>query len=211
MVSMPNLIGLSESAAIAQLEGNRLSYGGSEYARSDLAAGTVIGQSVEAFTEIEEHSKIILRVSTGPEGLMSRRDHGQGPERLLLCDRRGPGSTARQAGASAWTGPRLWWATGCSAAWTPGQGPDRTVEERRNFFVRPAVANLDALVFVAANVNPVTDPFLIDRVSVIAEEAGCELILCVNKTDLDPGEALFETFPQGGFPVLGPAPRPARA
>ena len=67
MVSMPNLIGLSESAAIAQLEGNRLSYGGSEYARSDLAAGTVIGQSRDAFSEVEEHSKIILRVSTGPE------------------------------------------------------------------------------------------------------------------------------------------------
>ncbi len=67
MVSMPNLIGLSESAAIAQLEGNRLSYGGSEYAHSDLAAGTVIGQSREAFTDVEEHSKIILRVSTGPE------------------------------------------------------------------------------------------------------------------------------------------------
>ena len=32
-----------------------------------LPAGTVVGQSVEAFTEIEEHSKIILRVSTGPE------------------------------------------------------------------------------------------------------------------------------------------------
>ena len=67
MVSMPNLIGLSESAAIAQLEGNRLSYGGSEYARSDLAVGTVIGQSRDAFSEVEEHSKIILRVSTGPE------------------------------------------------------------------------------------------------------------------------------------------------
>ncbi len=65
-VVMPNLIGLSENAAIAQLENNRLSYGGSEYAASDLAAGTVIGQSREAFSEIEEHSKITLRVSTGP-------------------------------------------------------------------------------------------------------------------------------------------------
>ena len=66
IVSMPNLIGLSENAAIAQLENNRLSYGGSEYASSDLAAGTVIGQSRDAFSEVEEHSKITLRVSTGP-------------------------------------------------------------------------------------------------------------------------------------------------
>ena len=67
-VSMPNLIGLSEGAAIQQLENSTLSYGGSEYVASDLAAGTVIGQSCDAFTEIEEHSKVTLRVSTGPEG-----------------------------------------------------------------------------------------------------------------------------------------------
>lgn len=66
-VTMPNLIGLSEASAITQLENYGLSYGGSEYLTSDLAAGTVIGQSAEAFSEIEEHSKVILRVSTGPE------------------------------------------------------------------------------------------------------------------------------------------------
>ncbi len=66
-VTMPNLIGLSESAAVTQLENSGLSFGGSTYAQSDLPAGTVVGQSVESFTEIEEHSKIILRVSIGPE------------------------------------------------------------------------------------------------------------------------------------------------
>ena len=66
-VSMPNMIGLSEGAAIQQLENSNLSYGGSEYVSSDLTAGTVIGQSAEAFKEIEEHSKVILRVSTGPQ------------------------------------------------------------------------------------------------------------------------------------------------
>ncbi len=66
-ISMPNLIGLSENAAIVQIESNRLSYGGSEYVVSDLPAGTVISQSIEAFTSVDEHSKVILRVSTGPE------------------------------------------------------------------------------------------------------------------------------------------------
>ena len=58
------------------------------------------------------------------------------------------------------------------------------VHERKNFFIRPAVANIDALVFIAANTNPVTDPFLIDRVSVITEEAGCKLIVCINKVGI---------------------------
>ena len=84
-----------------------------------------------------------------------------------------------------------------------GSGRIDRVLERRNWFLRPAVANVDALVFVAANVNPVTDPFLIDRVSVIARDAGCELIVCVNKTDLDAGEALIGTYARAGFPVVG--------
>ena len=39
---------------------------------------------------------------------------------------------------------------------------------RKNSFIRPAVANVDALVVFAANANPVTEPFLIDRVAAIA-------------------------------------------
>ncbi len=66
-VSMPNLIGLSEEAARNKLEANALSYGGSTYETSELSSGTVIGQSVDAFEQVEEHSKIYLRVSTGPE------------------------------------------------------------------------------------------------------------------------------------------------
>lgn len=76
------------------------------------------------------------------------------------------------------------------------------VFERRNFFIRPAVANIDILVFVAANTNPVTDPFLIDRVSVIAEEAGCELLVCINKTDLDSADELFDIYSSSGFPTV---------
>ena len=46
-----------------------------------------------------------------------------------------------------------------------GKGRIERMEERKNWFIRPAVANIDTLVFVAANTNPVTDPFLIDRIS----------------------------------------------
>ena len=76
------------------------------------------------------------------------------------------------------------------------------VYERRNFFIRPAVANIDTLVFVAANTNPITDPFLIDRVSVIAEEAGCELVVCINKTDIDSADELYSIYTGSGFTTL---------
>lgn len=83
-----------------------------------------------------------------------------------------------------------------------GKGRIEQLIERKNWFIRPAVANIDTLVFVAANTNPVTDPFLVDRVSVIAAEAGCELVICVNKTDIDPGDELFEVFTKAGFKVV---------
>ena len=65
-VRMPNVIGLSEDAAISKLESAGLSYGGSDWTTSDVDAGTVIGQSADAFTEVEEHAKIYLKVSSGP-------------------------------------------------------------------------------------------------------------------------------------------------
>ena len=83
-----------------------------------------------------------------------------------------------------------------------GKGRIDKVEDRKNWFVRPAVANIDALVFVAANTNPVTDPFLIDRVSVIAAEAGCELVICINKVDIDSGDRLYDIFSKAGFSAI---------
>lgn len=77
-----------------------------------------------------------------------------------------------------------------------------SVSQRKNFFIRPAVANIDALVFIAANTNPVTDPFLIDRVSVIAQEADCKLIVCINKTDIDPADDLFSVYSESGFETV---------
>ena len=71
-----------------------------------------------------------------------------------------------------------------------GRGRVDAILPRRNWFIRPAVANIDVMVFVAANANPVTDPFLIDRVTVISAAAGCDTVVCVNKCDLDPGDEL---------------------
>ena len=67
-VTMPNLIGLSEEAAINKLQNAGLSFGSSEHVSSEYDAGTVIGQNISAFTEVEEHTKVYLRVSTGPWG-----------------------------------------------------------------------------------------------------------------------------------------------
>ena len=83
-----------------------------------------------------------------------------------------------------------------------GKGMVEKILPRRNCFVRPAVANVDALVVFAANVNPVTEPFLIDRVAAIAGDQEVEVILCVNKCDLDPAIDLVRIYRNAGFTVI---------
>ncbi len=83
-----------------------------------------------------------------------------------------------------------------------GSGTVTAILPRRNSFVRPAVANIDLMVIVAAAVNPVSDPFLLDRMTALAEKHGCEVLLCINKADMDPGDALYDIYTRAGFRVL---------
>ena len=83
-----------------------------------------------------------------------------------------------------------------------GRGMVEKILPRKNHFIRPAVANVDALVVFAANVNPVTEPFLIDRVAAIAGDQNVPVYLCVNKCDLDPAADLVQIYRHAGFPVI---------
>ena len=79
---------------------------------------------------------------------------------LLECKARG---RFRLDGTSPLVGDRV----RCSLD-ASGKGRIDQVLPRSNWFIRPAVANIDELVFVASGTNPITDPFLIDRVSALA-------------------------------------------
>ena len=83
-----------------------------------------------------------------------------------------------------------------------GKGMVEKILPRKNHFIRPAVANIDALVVFAANVNPVTEPYLIDRVAAIAGDQNVQVILCVNKCDLDPALDLVRIYEHAGFTVI---------
>ena len=83
-----------------------------------------------------------------------------------------------------------------------GKGMVEKIHPRKNCFVRPAVANLDLLVVFAANVNPVTEPFLIDRVAAIAGDQEVPVCIVVNKCDMDPGADLTAIYRQAGYTVI---------
>ncbi len=113
---------------------------------------------------------------------------------LITCRARG---RFRLDGTSPLVGDRV--ALEVSADRT---GTVREILPRRNRFVRPAVANIDLMVMVAAAVNPVTDPYLIDRVWALAVYHDCGFLLCVNKTDLDGAERLSGIYSAAGAEVI---------
>lgn len=83
-----------------------------------------------------------------------------------------------------------------------GEGFVEAIEERRNVFSRPAAANIDQLVILASAAIPVTEPYLIDRIASIAALKGCDVLLCLNKCDLDPAEELYGIYSRSAIPVL---------
>ncbi len=66
-VKAPDLMGLTESAAIIRIESQGLTLGTIYRETNDAPAGTVFRQSTAAGTDIAEFSKIYLWVSSGPE------------------------------------------------------------------------------------------------------------------------------------------------
>jgi len=117
----------------------------------------------------------------------------QTEEQMVTCRARG---VLRKDGNSPLTGDMV------EISVEQGRGMIERILPRRNSFVRPAVANVDALVVFAANTNPVTEPFLIDRVAAIAGDQNVPVYLCINKKDLDPAVDLERIYRHAGFPVI---------
>ena len=83
-----------------------------------------------------------------------------------------------------------------------GEGFVEAILPRKNAFTRPAVANIDQLVVIASGAIPKTDPYLIDRVAAIAALKGCEVIILLNKCDLDSADNLYQIYRAAGFQTL---------
>jgi len=84
----------------------------------------------------------------------------------------------------------------------PGKGVLTSISPRKNSFIRPPLANIDKMVIVVSEAIPVTDTFLIDKMTVIAENNNCEPLICINKTDLDTAERLFDIYTKVGYNTI---------
>ena len=82
---------------------------------------------------------------------------------------------------------------------------ENTIDEvlpRKNFLLRPPVANIDRLIIVVAGAEPRPNTLLIDRLTAIAVSRGIEPVIVLNKADLaDIGE-LYSTYKKVGFETV---------
>lgn len=73
---------------------------------------------------------------------------------------------------------------------------------QKNMLVRPAIANIDQLIIFASEAPPVTDPYLVDKVSVIALYKGIQPVIVLSKADLLHSNELREAYESAGFQVI---------
>lgn len=77
-----------------------------------------------------------------------------------------------------------------------------SVEPRRNFIIRPPLANLDQLVFVVSTVSPAPNYLILDKFIAVAEFKGITPVLVITKTDLGDSSALKEIYGSIGIKLL---------
>lgn len=86
---------------------------------------------------------------------------------------------------------------------TPTEDGNGTVDKllpRKNFLLRPPVANLDRLVMVVSCTQPAPNPLIIDKLTAIASHRGIPVVLVFTKTDLAHSE-YTPTYRKAGYPV----------
>ena len=83
-----------------------------------------------------------------------------------------------------------------------GRGVINAIQKRKNCFIRPPIANIDQILIFASGAIPVTDPYLIDKMTVIAEYNNCESIICINKCDLNTADMLYDIYAPSGFKTI---------
>lgn len=79
------------------------------------------------------------------------------------------------------------------------------IEPRKNCLIRPRVANIDQAIIVFASVSPDFSPDIMDRFIVLAEQQKLEIIICINKIDIDTDEKykeIYNTYNSAGFDII---------
>lgn len=73
---------------------------------------------------------------------------------------------------------------------------------RKNYFIRPPIANIDKIFITATQAPPITDAYLLDKMSVIALYQNVEPIFVFTKNDINSSDELREIYQKCGFKTV---------
>ncbi|MBQ8538273.1 MAG: ribosome small subunit-dependent GTPase A [Ruminococcus sp.] len=76
------------------------------------------------------------------------------------------------------------------------------IKERKNSLIRPALANLDALVIVSSVVEPNVNTYIIDKMICAAVDKGIEPVVVFSKTDLKSCDEYLEIYRKSGIKAI---------
>ena len=87
---------------------------------------------------------------------------------------------------------------------TVREGRENTIDEindRKNFLLRPPVANIDTLIVVSSVKEPVPSLLVIDKMTAIAVDKGIKPCVVFSKSDLGDTTPYEEVYKKAGIPV----------
>lgn len=84
----------------------------------------------------------------------------------------------------------------------PYEGAIENILDRKNFLIRPPVANIDCIAVVIAAASPDPDLFLIDKLTVYAAKFNIEVKIVINKTDLSNPEEIQNIYRSCGYDTI---------
>lgn len=85
---------------------------------------------------------------------------------------------------------------------SPENGVIEEIFPRKNSLIRPPVANVSQVAVVFATENPRPNMLIIDKFIAACEELDIEVLICINKIDLQSGSEYADIYTKAGFDVL---------
>jgi len=83
-----------------------------------------------------------------------------------------------------------------------GKGVIKDIEQRKNEFLRPPIANIDRLFIVVSTCEPSPSLLVIDKLIAVCEYKDIEPIIIITKIDLKKSSELHQIYTKAGFIVI---------
>lgn len=79
-----------------------------------------------------------------------------------------------------------------------------SIEERKSFLIRPAIANIDLMLITCSATAPEPDLYLVDKLIILCIKSKINVAICITKADMDINKAnqIKNQYQDANFPIF---------